>query len=120
MVPINNNNEITDLIIDSTSCSNKTGIENVVINNEYTKINITKISAITDTTGFIYSIVKLKTNNKTIIYNKETKVIKTSEHDCKSIQESINNINNNINIKFKNLMGMTGESQQPCTHCVSR
>ena len=37
MVHINNNNEITDLIIDSTSCSNKTGIENVVIHNEYTE-----------------------------------------------------------------------------------
>ena len=42
------------LLIDATSINNKYGSENVVMNPEYKKKKVTKLSLIVNTNGFIY------------------------------------------------------------------
>ena len=87
-----------DVLIDASSCSNKYGSENVTINSEYTKKNITKLSLITTKKGVILSIKPFEVNKKKIIYNNKEKTIKTTEHDSKTIQKSVDLIKNNIDI----------------------
>lgn len=92
-------NENNDLFIDSTSINNKYGSEDIVINPELTKKNITKISTISNVNGFVYSITNNIHNTKTIKYNNINKSIKTAKNDVKTIEISLNNINPNIKIK---------------------
>ncbi len=67
--------------------NNQYGSENIVINPEYKKKKITKLSIISNKKGFIYSITNCEINNKFKNYS-------TSVHDVKTINNSINNINN--------------------------
>jgi hypothetical protein len=53
-----------DLLIDASSFSNKYGSENVTVNAEYTKKNITKLSFITTKEGTILSIKPVEVNEK--------------------------------------------------------
>ena len=87
-----------NLLIDASSFSNKYGSENVTVNSEYTKKNITKLSVITTKQGVILSVKPFEVNSKKIIYNKEEKIIKTTEHDSKTIQKSVDLIKNKIEI----------------------
>ena len=73
-------------------------IMNKVINLEYHKKNITKISFMLNKKEFTLPISPFKCKN--IILNGEKKIIKTSEHDSQTIQSTINNINPNINSNF--------------------
>jgi hypothetical protein len=98
--------EQEDLLIDASSFSNKYGSENVTINSEYTKKNITKLSVITTKQGAILSIKPFEVNSKKIIYNKKEKIIKTTEHDSKTIQKSVDLIKNKIEIL--NIIGDKG------------
>jgi hypothetical protein len=93
---VNNNN---DLFIDSTSINNKYGSENIVINPELTKKKITKISTISNVDGFVYSVIHLNVNHKTIKYNNVNKEISTAQNDSKTISVSLSEINPNIIIK---------------------
>jgi len=92
-----------DVLIDASAFSNKYGSENVTINSEYTKKNITKLSFITTKEGAILSIKPFEVNNKKIIYAKQEKTIKTTEHDSKSIQKTVDLINKKI--KIVNIIG---------------
>ena len=98
--------KIEDVLIDASSFSNKYGSENVTINSEYTKKNITKLSLITTKQGTILSIKPFEVNNKKIMYNNKEKIIKTTEHDSKTIQKSVDLIKNNIEIL--NIVGDKG------------
>lgn len=80
-------NKTNMLLIDATSINNKYGSENVVINSEYKKKKITKLSLITNTNKFIYSVTPFDINNKYKNYS-------TSVHDVKMICKSINQIKN--------------------------
>lgn len=81
------------LMIDATSINNQYGSENIVINPEYKKKKITKLSIISNKNGFIYSIINCNIKNKYKNYS-------TSVHDVKTINNSINEITN-INNKSK-------------------
>ena len=80
------------LLIDAVSINNKYGSDSIVINSEYKKKKITKLSIISNEFNFIHSIevFDLKTKNKN--YN-------TSVHDVKMIKKSLEKvkINNNSN-----------------------
>ena len=54
------------LLIDATSINNKYGSENIVINPEYKKKKVTKLSIVTNDKNFIHSIevFDLKTKNE--------------------------------------------------------
>jgi hypothetical protein len=79
------------LLLDATSICNKYGSENVSINPEYTKKKITKLSVLTNSNGFIYSILPFKINTTNNNYS-------TSVHDVKMIDEHIKDINKHKNI----------------------
>ena len=94
------------LYIDATPINNKYGSENITLQVENKKKKITKLSVISNSNGFVYSIVpfdinmSLKKNNK-IIYS-------TSVHDTKMINDSIlniKNINPNIENRYFKLFG---------------
>lgn len=105
-------NDNSDLFIDATSINNKYGSEGIVINPELKKKNITKLSTICNVDGFIYSISNVDYNIKTIEYNDhdKNKKIKTSVNDVKTINSSLNNINDNINIKsINNTIDLIGD-----------
>lgn len=101
-----------DFFIDSTYIFNKTGSEDIIVNPELTKKNVTKLSAISDVDGFIYSISLAKSKNKEIIFNKKKKKIKTANSDISLIQQTLNDCNPNIklfnDIKNINLIGDKG------------
>ena len=84
-------------IIDASSCSNKYGSENVTINPEYKKKKVTKVSLLCDENKIITSVslFDIKTTSKKY----KDKNIKTFVHDSKTIQQTVNNVNNLINIK---------------------
>ena len=118
IIPYNNiNNEIddnenddyyiinsdNDLFIDSCYINNKLGSELIVINPELTKKKVTKISTISNIDGFIYSVITINSKDKEIIFNKEKRTIKTTNNDSKTIQQTVDNINNNIIIKSNNI-----------------
>lgn len=75
------------LLIDATSINNKYGSENVVLNVEYKKKKITKLSLITNKYGFIHSVIPFDIKNKNINYS-------TSVHDIKMVDKNINDIKN--------------------------
>ena len=80
------------------SINNKYGSENVVINVEYKKKKITKLSLITNKNGFIYSVIPFDIKNQYKNYS-------TSIHDVKMIEKNINDIQNiNNNSKYYNLL----------------
>lgn len=83
-------------IIDATSCSNKYGSENVTINPEYKKKKVTKVSLLCDENKIITSVslFNIKTTSKKF----KNKNIKTFVHDSKTIQQTVNNVNNLINV----------------------
>ena len=86
------------LLIDATSINNKYGSENIVINVEYKKKKITKLSIVTNKQGFIYSIVPFDIKNVNINYS-------TSVHDVRMINKSIDEIKYiNNNSKYYNLI----------------
>ena len=86
------------LLIDATSINNKYGSENIVINVEYKKKKITKLSLITNKNGFIYSVVPFDIKTKNNNYS-------TSVHDVKMINKNINDIKNaNNKSKYYNLL----------------
>ena len=100
-LPIKNKNEkIETLIIDSTFISNKHRSEKIAMNPEYKKKNVTKLSCISTNNKFILSIIESKTNNRRDNFN-EDKNYKTHEHEVKSIQKTLNQINNKIETKNK-------------------
>lgn len=75
------------LLIDATSINNKYGSENVVINGEYKKKKITKLSLITNKNGFIHSVEPFNIKNINKNYS-------TSVHDVSMIEKNICNIKN--------------------------
>lgn len=75
------------LLIDATSINNKYGSECLGINPEYKKKKVTKLSIITSSNGFIYSIIPFNIKNKFKNYN-------TFVHDSKMINDSLTNIKN--------------------------
>ena len=87
-----------DLFIDATFISNKYGSEDVVINPELTKKNVTKLTTISDVDGFIMALSLSKSKDKIIIYNNSKKQIKTANHDVELIQQVLNECNPNIKI----------------------
>ena len=82
------------LLLDATSIYNKYGSENISINPEYKKKKVTKLSVLTNTNGFIYSILPFKINTINDKYS-------TSVHDVKMIDEHIIDINKHKNINNK-------------------
>jgi hypothetical protein len=85
-------NNTNILLLDATSIYNKYGSENISINPEYTKKKVTKVSVLTNTKGFIYSVLPFKINTINKKYS-------TSIHDVKMIDEHIIDINKHKNIK---------------------
>lgn len=73
------------LLIDATSNTNKYGSENVVINPEYRKKKVTKLSLITNKNGFIYTVQPFDIKNDHGNYL-------TAIHDVKMISKNINDI----------------------------
>jgi hypothetical protein len=101
-----------DFFIDATFIANKNGYEDIVINPELTKKNVTKLTTISDVDGFIYSVSISKAKIKQIIYNNKSKQIKTANHDVELIQNVLNETNPNIkffnNINNLQLIGDKG------------
>lgn len=90
------------LLIDSTSINNKYGSENVVMNPEYRKKRVTKLSIITNKKGFIHSVVPFDIKNKNKDYS-------TAVHDVKMIKNNINDIKNiNNGTKYYHLLADKG------------
>jgi hypothetical protein len=87
------------LLIVSTNVQNKNGSENITINPEYKKKKGTKLSIITNTMGFIFSILPFKINKT--LKNKS----KTSIHDVKMLDETLKNIKQDNNSKYYYLIG---------------
>jgi hypothetical protein len=86
------------LLIDATSINNKYGSENIVINAEYKKKKITKLSLVTNKKGFIYSVVPFDIKTKNYNYS-------TSVHDIKMVNKNLSDINNiNNKSKYYNLI----------------
>lgn len=73
------------LLIDATSINNKYGSENVVLNPEYKKKKVTKLSLITNKKGFIYSVIPFKIKNENENYS-------TAVHDVKMINDGLTKI----------------------------
>jgi Ni,Fe-hydrogenase maturation factor len=73
------------LFIDATSINNKYGSENIVINPEYKKKKVTKISVVSNNKNFIHSIEVFDLKTKNVNYN-------TAVHDSKMIEKSLKNI----------------------------
>jgi hypothetical protein len=91
------------LLIDATNINNKYGSDNITLNSKYKKKKITKLLIVTNTFGFIYSIIPFNIKNTNNIYS-------TSVHDVKMINENLNNIKNinkSNNIYYK-LLGDKG------------
>ena len=84
------------LLIDATSNINKYGSENIVINPEYKKKKVTKLSLITNKNGFIYSVSYFDIKNKNNNYS-------TAVHDVKMINKNFTDIikvNNKANYYY--------------------
>jgi hypothetical protein len=74
------------LLIDATSNINKYGSENVVINPEYKKKKVTKLSLVINKNGFIHSVTYFDIKNKNDNYS-------SAIHDVKMINKNLSNIN---------------------------
>jgi hypothetical protein len=86
------------LLIDATSINNKYGSENVVINPEYRKKKITKLSIVSNKNNFIHSVEVFKIKNENNNY-------KTAIHDVKMINKSLDKVIVNNKSKYFNLLG---------------
>jgi len=86
------------LLIDATSINNKYGSECIVINPEYRKKKITKLSVVSNKNNFIHSVEVFEIKNENDKY-------KTSVHDVKMISKSLDKINVNNKSKYFNLLG---------------
>ena len=86
------------LLIDATSINNKYGSECIVINPEYRKKKITKLSVVSNKNNFIHSVEVFEIKNENDKY-------KTSVHDVKMISKSLDKININNKSKYFNLLG---------------
>ena len=82
----NTNYKTNLLLIDATSNVNKYGSENIVMNPEYRKKNVTKLSLIVNKNGFIYSVIYFDIKNKDQNYS-------TTVYDVKMIDSNLTNIN---------------------------
>ena len=82
-------------IIDATSISNKYGSESVTINPEYKKKNVTKMSVLI-IDKIIVGTTDFKTNDKEVKLKNKIFNIKTFEHDSKTIQRTVDNVNKKI------------------------
>lgn len=90
------------LLIDATSINNKYGSENIIINPEYKKKKITKLSLVTNKKGFILSVEPFDIKNKNENYS-------TSVHDVKMIKKNIDSIKCSDNkSKYYHLLGDKG------------
>lgn len=97
-----------DYFIDSTNINNLRGVDQIVINPELKKKKVTKITEISDVDGFVVAVSFNTPNIKIIKYNHQNKEIKTSKHDTKCIQETINNKNSNTEFNNICLIGDKG------------
>ena len=86
------------LLIDATSINNKYGSECVTINPEYKKKKITKLSIISNKDNFIHSVEVFEIKNN-------EKKYKTSIHDVKMINKSLEKINVKNKSKYFCLLG---------------
>jgi hypothetical protein len=73
------------LLIDATSINNKYGSEYVVINSEYKKKKITKLSVVSNKNNFIHAVEVFDLKSKHNNYN-------TSIHDVKMINKSLKKV----------------------------
>ena len=87
------------LFIDSTSLNNKYGSENITINPEYKKKKVTKLSVISNESGFILAVEPFNIKNKL-----KTGIL-TSVHDVKMIEQTLKHIDVNNNSKYYHLVG---------------
>ena len=97
----------TDFFIDATYIPNKNGFEDVVVNPELKKKNVTKLSTLSDVDGFILSVSLSKSKKKKIKYNK--KEIKTANHDIELIQDLLNECNPSIKISDDKKYSLIGD-----------
>lgn len=86
------------LLIDATSINNKYGNESIVINPEYKKKKITKLSIISNEFNFIHSVEVFDLKTKNVNYN-------TSVHDVKMIKKSLEKVKINNNSNYFYLLG---------------
>jgi transposase len=86
------------LLIDATSINNKYGSECIVINPEYRKKKITKLSVVSNKDNFIHSVEVFEIKNENKKYN-------TSIHDVKMINKSLDKVFVNNKSKYFNLLG---------------
>jgi len=86
------------LLIDATSINNKYGSEYIVINPEYRKKKITKLSVVSNKDNFIHSVEVFEIKNENEKYN-------TSIHDVKMINKSLDKVFVNNKSKYFNLLG---------------
>lgn len=86
------------LLIDATSINNKYGSEYIVINPEYRKKKITKLSVVSNKDNFIHSVEVFEIKNENEKYN-------TSIHDVKMINKSLDRVFVNNKSKYFNLLG---------------
>lgn len=75
------------LLIDATPINNKNGVEDISLHVENKKKKVTKLSVLTNENKFIHSVVPFKIASETDIY-------KTSVHDVKMIEKSLENVQN--------------------------
>ena len=99
----------TDFFIDATYIPNKNGFEDVVVNPELKKKNVTKLSTLSDVDGFILSVSLSKSKKKKIKYNKKEKEIKTANHDIELMQDLLNECNPSIKISDDNKYSLIGD-----------
>ena len=86
------------LLIDATSINNKYGSECIIINPEYKKKKITKLSIVSNKDNFIHSVEVFEIKNSNDKY-------KTSVHDVKMINKSLNKVIVKNESKYFNLLG---------------
>ena len=108
-------NKDIKLSIDASFINNKYGIEDIALNIDNKKKRATKISLITDTEKFIYSILSIKIN-KIDKRKKENKKLRKKRlgfvHDVNTIQISLNKINTIYNFTNLTLLGDKGYISQ--------
>lgn len=92
------NNNTNLLLIDTTSINNKFGTEDIVINPEYKKKKVTKLSIVSNNKNFIHSIEVFNLKTKNDNYN-------TAVHDSKMISQSLKNIKIKNESKYFYLLG---------------
>jgi len=104
------------LSIDSSFINNKYGIEDIALNIDNKKKKASKISLITDSSKFIYSILSIKINKSEIKKidkrKKQNKKLKKKRlgfiHDVNTIQDTINKINSVYDFNSVTLLGDKG------------